>query len=97
MTNRRFQTGRHFDYGPTKSNSFQGRMVKQELNRIIQCATALSAAIEDNDDLPQWVHYKIATAGDRLGSATQYMLYEVKRFKAKEAPAAASAPKKKEG
>lgn len=96
MTTRRFQTGRHFDYGPTKSNSFQGRMVKQELNRIIQCATALSAALDDNDDLPQWVHYKVATAGDRIGAATQYMLYEVKRHKAKEAVAAA-APKKKEG
>ena len=32
----RFQTGRHFDYGPTKSNSCQGRMVKQSLKKIIQ-------------------------------------------------------------
>jgi hypothetical protein len=41
MTTRRFQTGRHFDYGPTKSNSFQGRMVKQELNRIKEMQSAL--------------------------------------------------------
>ena len=93
MTTRRFQTGRHFDYGPGKANSCQGRMVKQELNRIIQCATALMGSLEDNDDLPQWVHYKVATAGDRLGAATQYMLYEVKRHKA----AVATGAKKKEG
>jgi len=82
MTTRRFQTGRHFDYGPGKANSCQGRMVKQELNRIIQCATALSAALEDNDDLPQWVHYKVATAEDRLLMAAQYMLYEINRAQA---------------
>jgi hypothetical protein len=50
-------------------------------------------SLEDNDDLPQWVHYKVATAGDRLGAATQYMLYEVKRHKA----AVVAGAKKKEG
>ena len=79
MNNRRFQTGRHFDYGPGKANSYQGRMVKQSLRQMIQCATALEGALQDNDDLPQWVHYKIATAADRLAAATQYMLYEIKR------------------
>ena len=80
----RFQTGRHFDYGPAtpKARLGQGRMVKQSLSRIIKAATALEASLQDTDDLPQWVHYKVATAGDRIGAATQYMLYEVKRFKA---------------
>jgi len=82
MTTRRFQTGRHFDYGPTKSNSCQGRMVKQSLSRIIKAATALEAALDDNDDLPQWVHYKVATAEDRLVMAAQYMLYEINRAQA---------------
>ena len=76
---RLFQTGRHFDYGPTKSNSHQGRMAKSYLRHIIQCATALEASLQDNDDLPQWVHAKIATADDRLNAATQYMLYEIQR------------------
>jgi hypothetical protein len=75
----RFQTGRHFDYGPTKSNSCQGRMVKQSLRKLIQAATALEAQLQDNDDLPQWVHYKVATAEDRLVMAAQYMLYEIQR------------------
>ena len=77
----RFQTGRHFDYGPTKSNSCQGRMVKQSLRKLIQAATALEAQLQDNDDLPQWVHYKVATAEDRLVMAAQYMLYEIQRQK----------------
>ena len=75
----RFQTGRHFDYGPTKSNSCQGRMVKQSLRKLIQAATSLEAPLQDNDDLPQWVHYKVATAEDRLVMAAQYMLYEIQR------------------
>ena len=75
----RFQTGRHFDYGPTKSNSCQGRMVKQSLRKLIQAATALESQLQDNDDLPQWVHYKVATAEDRLVMAAQYMLYEIQR------------------
>jgi hypothetical protein len=76
---RLFQTGRHFDYGPTKSDSFEGRMAKQYLRHIIQCATALEAALQDNDDLPGWVNAKIATADDRLNMVTQYMMYEIRR------------------
>jgi hypothetical protein len=82
----RFQTGRHFDYGPTKSNSCQGRMVKQSLKKIIQAATTLEAQLQDNDDLPQWVHYKVATAEDRLVMAAQYMLYEIQRQQAAATP-----------
>lgn len=78
---RLFKTGRHFDYGPTKSDSFEGRMAKQYLRHIIQCASALEAALDDNDDLPGWVNAKIATADDRLTMATQYMMYEISRHK----------------
>ena len=76
---RLFKPGRHFDYGPTKSDSYEGRMVKQYLRNIIRCATALEEALEDNDDLPGWVNAKIVTADDRLSVATQYMLYEIRR------------------
>jgi len=78
---RLFQTGRHFDYGPTKSSSFEGRMAKQYLRNIIRCATALEAGLEDNDDLPGWVNAKIVTADDRLTVAVQYMMYEINRLK----------------
>jgi hypothetical protein len=80
----RFQTGRHFDYGPATAQERlgQGRMVKQSLSRIIKAATALEAALKDTDDLPQWVHYKVATAEDRLVMAAHYMLYEINRFQA---------------
>lgn len=94
-----FQTGRHFDYGPTKSDSFEGRMAKQYLRHIIQCATALESALEDNDDLPGWVNAKIATADDRLTMVTQYMMYEIRRHKQAAAsatpPAAAAASESK--
>jgi hypothetical protein len=78
----KFQTGRHFDYGPTKSNSLQGRMAKQYLEQMAKNAAALAEALEDNDDLPQWVHYQIATANDRLNQASSYMQYQVRRFRA---------------
>ena len=78
---RLFQSGRHFDYGPTKSDAFEGRMAKNYLRHIIKCATALEAALDDNDDLPGWVHAKIVTADDRLSMATQYMMYEIHRHK----------------
>lgn len=93
MTTRRFQTGRNFDYGPNtpQERLGQGRMVKQSLSRIIKAATALEAALQDTDDLPQWVHYKVATAEDRLVMAAHYMLYEIKRHQQTAAPA------KKEG
>jgi hypothetical protein len=54
-------------------------MVKQSLRKLIQAATALESQLQDNDDLPQWVHYKVATAEDRLVMAAQYMLYEIQR------------------
>jgi hypothetical protein len=54
-------------------------MAKQYLRHIIQCATALEAALQDNDDLPGWVNAKIATADDRLNMVTQYMMYEIRR------------------
>lgn len=77
----KFQTGRHFDYGPTKSDSLQGRMAKQYLEQLAKNAAALAEALDDNDDLPQWVHYQIATANDRLNQASSYMQYKIRRFK----------------
>jgi hypothetical protein len=61
-------------------------MVKQSLKKLIQAATALESQLQDNDDLPQWVHYKVATAEDRLVMAAQYMLYEIQRQQAAATP-----------
>lgn len=73
-------SGRHFDYGPTKSDSYEGRMAKQALRNIAKRASELEAALEDNDDLPGWVNSKIATADDRLDAAARYMMYEIERY-----------------
>jgi hypothetical protein len=81
-TGRRFvPSGRHFDAGATKSDSQEGREVKAQLARIIRAATILSDALDDNDDLPQWVHYKIATAADRLIMAADYILLKIAKHK----------------
>ena len=81
-TGRRFvPSGRHFDAGTTKPDSREGRAVKAQLARIIRAATILNEALDDNDDLPQWVHHKIATAADRLVLAADYMLLKIAKHK----------------
>lgn len=58
-------------------------MIKASLRRVIEAATALENALEDTDELPHWVHYKIATGEDRLVAAVNYMLYEIRRHRAR--------------
>lgn len=66
--------GRNYDY-PVP---YQGRMAKQQLAQIAASASALDAALQDNDRLPAWVQYKIATGEDRVRVATDYMLARIK-------------------
>ena len=66
--------GRNYDY-PVP---YQGRMVKQQLAQIAEDAAALNAALQDNDRLPAWVQYKIATGEDRVRVAADYMLARIK-------------------
>ena len=91
----RIESGRHFDHGPTKSNSLQGRMAKQYLLQLAHTAAALAESLDDNDDLPQWVHYFIAVSQDRLGQAAGYMQYQIQREnqRSKAAPLALANPR----
>ena len=66
--------GRNYDY-PVP---YQGRMAKQQLAQIAASASALDSALQDNDRLPAWVQYKIATGEDRVRVATDYMLARIK-------------------
>lgn len=66
--------GRNYDY-PVP---YQGRMAKQQLAQIAASASALDAALQDNDRLPAWVQYKIATGEDRVRVAADYMLARIK-------------------
>ena len=73
--------GRMFDYGSVKSDGHEGSYIKQKLHTMGRQAQSLHDRLQDQDDLPQWVHNNIATAQDRLSQAYQYMDYEISQAK----------------
>lgn len=72
--------GRMLDYGHSKSDSEEGRMMKQVLRDIAVDAYRLHQMIEDGDDLPQWCQYKTAQAQQMIGSVRNYLEYKLERF-----------------
>ena len=71
--------GRMLDYGDQKSDSHEGRMMRQALFQMAEYAEDLHDMLEDNDDLPQWCHYKIATARNSLSKVKHYLEYKLAR------------------
>jgi hypothetical protein len=65
---------RNFDYPAPQ----QGRMVKQQLARMVMDATALYQTLGDDDRLPAWTLLKINTAEDRLHVASDYLRYKAR-------------------
>lgn len=65
---------RNFDYPMPQ----QGRMVKQQLARMVMDATALYQTLGDDDLLPAWTLLKINTAEDRLHMASDYLRYKAR-------------------
>ena len=59
-----------------------GRMVRGFLYNLERDAKELQKLITDDDQLPQWVSWKIYTAEDRLGAAARYMKREVLQHRA---------------
>ena len=49
------------------------RMAKSQLRSIIRIGQRLEEALMDGDNLPQWVHTKVATSLDRLNTAANYL------------------------
>ena len=78
--------GRMFDYGHTKSDSWEGKMTKAKLHRMSQMAQSLHDRMEDQDDLPEWLNNHVTTAEDRLRSAYDYMDYKLHRMAEEESP-----------
>lgn len=72
-------SGRMLDYGHTQSDSHEGKMAKSNLMSLARRAAELESILSDADDLPQWVHYKIATAKDRIQSAYDYLVNKIER------------------
>lgn len=71
--------GRMLDYGDQKSDSKEGRMIRQQLYNMGQYANKLHDMLNDDDDLPQWCHYKIAVASNSLGKVKHYLEYKLTR------------------
>lgn len=72
--------GRMLDYGHQKSDSEEGRMMKQILRDIAVDAYRLHQMLEDGDDLPQWCQYKTAQAQQMVGSVRNYLEYKFERM-----------------
>ena len=70
---RRGSAGRNLDYGRTASDAQEGRMLRGTLRNVETDARALHDLLEDDDDLPQWVHSKVETAADRLNASFRYL------------------------
>jgi len=71
--------GRMLDYGHVKSDSHEGRMARQALYEICDYSKELHDILNDDDDLPQWCHYKIAVARACIGKVKHYLDYKIKR------------------
>ena len=64
---------RNFDY-PFPN---QGWAAKQMLWQVQQDASALYAALRNDDRLPAWTLQKLAQGSDRIGVAARYLLYKI--------------------
>lgn len=75
--------GKMLDYGHVKSDSNEGRMMRQALYEISEYSSELHEMLSDNDDVPQWCHYKVAVARACIGKVKHYLEYKIKHPKQK--------------
>ena len=66
-----------YDMGYGRSNAV---MAKSQLMSIHRIAQRLDDALMDGDNLPQWVHTKIATSLDRLSTAANYLETKIEKM-----------------
>lgn len=69
--------GRMLDYGQQKSDSDEGFMMKSFLMNIAKNAKALHDMLQEEDDLPEWCHYKVAQAQGMIQSIKNYIEYDI--------------------
>ena len=69
--------GRNFDYGNQQSDSKEGQMAKRSLLTMAKDLYNLYITLNDNDDLPEWCHYKLATSRKDLSDITDYLTSKV--------------------
>lgn len=73
-------SGRNLDYGKTKSDSHEGKMAKTTLLTMARDMYNLYTLLEDEDDLPQWCHYKLAKSSADLQTVTNYLSSKIAKM-----------------
>ena len=72
--------GRNLDYGHTKSDSGEGKMAKTTLLTMGRDLYNLYMLLNDQDDLPQWCHYKLAKSSADLSTVTDYLTSKITKL-----------------
>ena len=75
----RKRRGRNLDY-VSNCDSYEGRMIKSELYKMINTSKNLYKMLEDGDDLPEWVNKKIFNANMNMSSVYDYLNYKIKNI-----------------
>lgn len=70
-------SGRNLDYGHVKSDSREGSMAKKTLLTMARDVYSLYTTLHDEDDLPQWCHYKLARSSAELSTITDYLTSKI--------------------
>lgn len=70
-------SGRNLDYGKIKSSSREGDTMKKELLSMAKDLYNLYRTLDDEDDLPQWCHYKIARSSLELSTVNDYLTNKI--------------------
>jgi hypothetical protein len=70
-------SGINYDYSSSKSNSKEGEMAKKTLLSMARDLYNLYIHLKDEDDLPQWCHYKLAKSEDNLKTVTDYLINKI--------------------
>lgn len=78
--------GRNIDY----PMPYQGKMMKSALFSMEEDARHLRAMLQDGDQLPLWLHYKVAVAENNLDKVARYLRYHLGEAQARSNPAGAA-------
>ena len=73
-------SGRNLDYGHVKSDSGEGKMARTTLLTMGRDLYNLYMLLEDQDDLPQWCHYKLAKSSADLATVNDYLTSKITKI-----------------
>ena len=73
-------SGINLDYGHTKSDSGEGKMAKTTLLTMGRDLYNLYMLLDDQDDLPQWCHYKLAKSSADLATVNDYLTSKITKI-----------------